>query len=107
MTTAAMVVARLEVGGFNSRTLEEALVAPRAWKDVFPLITDTHNLIAELWDGPEGDKLVRYEDGSYIYFFGCTGGTGHLDTAMDLAFAMPHIEYEQAAWKLLTPALLM
>ena len=100
MTAAAKAVAKLEVGGFNSRSLEEALAAPRAWDDVRSILVQSDALTVELWHGPEGDKLIKFEDQSYIYFYGCTGGTQHFDTPMDLAFSMPSIAKEEDQWKL-------
>ena len=94
-TAAAVVVERLEIGGFNSRSLEEALAAPRAWDDVYALIVQSDSLIVELWHGPVGDRLIKFEDQSYVYFFGCTGGVRHFDTPMDLAFSMPSIGKEE------------
>ena len=99
-TAAAAAVERLEVRGFNSRSLAEALAAPRAWADAQPLIVQSAILIVELWEGPEGDKLIKFEDHSYLYFYGCTGGARHFDTPMDLAFSMPSIAKEEDQWKL-------
>lgn len=99
-TAAATVVGRLEVGGFNSRSLGEALAAPRAWDDAHALIVESDSLIVELWKGPEGDRLVRFEDHSFVHFYGCTGGVRHFDTPMGLAFLMPGIANEPDQWKL-------
>ena len=100
MTAAEQAVERLEVGGFNSRSLEEALAAPRAWDDAHSLIVQSDSLIVELWNGPEGDNLIQFEDQSYVYFYGCTGGARNFNSPMELAFMMPSIEKEMDEWKL-------
>ena len=58
MTAAAVAVARLEVGGFYSRSLEEVLAAPRSWSDAHPLIAHTDCVIVE--PGPEA--AIRVTD---------------------------------------------
>ena len=100
MTAAEQAVARLAVGGFNSRSLAEALLAPRAWDDVRSILTKSDASVVGLWDGSDGDKLIQFEDQSYVYYFGCTGGTWHIDTPCDLALEMSSIDKEMYQWPL-------